>query len=96
MMQRRLKPITSQHALTTQTIHVAADGQSAKATTYFTGLHFGTGKWLGQQVTAWGRYEDELVRLPEGEGEGRWLVRRRECKFMGRLGEERVMNGEEG
>lgn len=97
-----LKHITSQHALTTQTIAVSSDGKSAKATTYFTGIHFGRGKWQGQQVTAWGKYVDDLVLLSSGEGEvlpgssGAWRIARREVEFMGRLGEEGVMAGEEG
>nr|POE54485.1 hypothetical protein CFP56_41423 [Quercus suber] len=94
----RLTPITSQHALTTQTIEIAEDGQSAKATTYFTGIHFGKGKWEGQQVTAWGKYVDVLQRF-EGPREvpgasGKWRIVQRECGFMGRLGEEGVMEAD--
>lgn len=96
----RLTPITSQHAVTTQKIEIAEDGKNAKATTYFTGIHFGKGKWLGQQVTAWGKYEDSLI-LTEVKSEvpgasGHWLVNRRVVTFMGRLGEEGVMEGEDG
>ncbi|RYO77889.1 hypothetical protein DL766_006310 [Monosporascus sp. MC13-8B] len=97
-IQKRLAPIASQHALTTQTISIAADGKTAEAVTYFTGIHFGQGKWKGKEVTAWGRYVDTLV-LFEGKGSlpgasGRWLISRREVVFMGCLGEERVMEGE--
>ncbi|RYP22713.1 hypothetical protein DL765_001563 [Monosporascus sp. GIB2] len=97
-IQKRLAPIASQHALTTQTISIAADGKTAEAMTYFTGIHFGQGKWKGNEVTAWGRYVDTLV-LFEGKeslpgASGRWLISRREVEFMGRLGEERVMEGE--
>ncbi|OQO02710.1 hypothetical protein B0A48_12239 [Cryoendolithus antarcticus] len=97
----RLKHITSQHALTTQTIEMAADGKTAETTTYFTGIHFGQGKWKGQQVTAWGRYVDHFVRVKADAAEdvlpgatGRWLIDKRETVFMGRLGEEGVMDGE--
>ncbi|KAK6439278.1 hypothetical protein LTR95_004514 [Oleoguttula sp. CCFEE 5521] len=97
----RLKHITSQHALTTQTIEIAADGKTAETTTYFTGIHFGQGKWKGQQVTAWGRYVDHFIRVRADEGEdvlpgatGKWLIDKRETVFMGRLGEEGVMEGE--
>lgn len=92
--------MTHQHALTTQSISIAPEGKSAKSTTYFTGIHFGKGKWQGQQVTAWGKYVDELV-LVSGHGEaevagasGKWRVKRRVVEFMGRLGEEGVMDGE--
>lgn len=94
----RLTPITSQHALTTQHIQISPDGKSADATTYFTGIHFGQGKWKGQQVTAWGKYVDRLVCTgsePELPGaSGQWRISRREVTFMGRFGEEGVMDGE--
>ena len=97
-----MTPITSQHALTTQHIEIAEDGKTAKATTYFTGIHFGTGKWKGQQVTAWGKYVDDLI-LVEGQDQsslpgasGQWLIKRREVGFMSRMGEEGVMRGEDG
>ena len=60
----------------------------------------GKGKWKGKEVTAWGRYVDKLV-LTSGKGDGgvpgssgKWLISRRETVFMGRLGEEGVMEGE--
>lgn len=80
---------------------IAADGKSAEAVTYFTGIHFGQGKWKGKEVTAWGMYSDQLVLVGGAEGEGvlpgasgKWLVSRRVVDFMGRLGEEGVMDGE--
>jgi len=94
----RLSPVTTQHALTTQHIEISEDGKSAHATTYFTGIHFGQGKWQGKEVTAWGKYIDQLIlnanetSLPGASGQ--WLIYRREVTFMGRLGEERVMDGE--
>ncbi|KAK5129411.1 hypothetical protein LTR08_003267 [Meristemomyces frigidus] len=99
-IQKRLAPISSQHALTTQHLAIAADGRSAEATTYFTGIHFGQGKWAGQQVTAWGKYVDTLTLFPESGvdvlpgSSGQWLVSRREVGFMARMGEEGVMEGE--
>lgn len=99
-IQKRLQHITSQHALTTQIINISGNGKTASATTYFTGIHFGQGKWKGQQVTAWGKYVDSLV-LTEGEekgapgASGKWLVSKRVVEFMGRLGEEGVMKGED-
>lgn len=77
---------------------MAADGKSAVATTYFTGIHFGKGKWEGKEVTAWGKYLDTLTLFEGKEGlpgaSGQWLVSKREVVFMGRLGEEGVMDGE--
>ncbi|KAK4544073.1 hypothetical protein LTR36_004571 [Oleoguttula mirabilis] len=99
-IKKRLTHITSQHALTTQHIVIAADGKSAQVTTYFTGVHFGKGKWEGQEVTAWGKYVDTLILFPEGKenvlpgSSGQWLVSKREVGFIKRLGEEGVMDGE--
>ncbi|KAK3114109.1 hypothetical protein LTR53_007894 [Teratosphaeriaceae sp. CCFEE 6253] len=97
-IQNRLAPVASQHALTTQQIEVAADGKSAEAITYFTGVHFGKGKWDGKEVTAWGKYTDTLT-LSEGKqalpgASGQWLISRREVSFTKRLGEEGVMDSE--
>ncbi|ORY67004.1 uncharacterized protein BCR38DRAFT_472526 [Pseudomassariella vexata] len=96
-IKRRLSPITSQHALTTQMLEIAEEGKSAKATTYFTGIHFGKGKWQGKEVTAWGKYVDDLVVVDGNPGvpgaSGKWLISRRDVVFMGRLGEEGVMQG---
>lgn len=67
----RLHAITSQHALTTQHIAISPSGTTANATTYFSGVHFGKGKWEGQTCTAYGKYIDELVLLPlASEGAG--------------------------
>ena len=38
-------------------------------------------------MTAYGRYVDELVKTGEG-----WKISKREVKFMGRVGEEKVMD----
>jgi hypothetical protein len=91
-----LTPVTTQHALTTQHIEIIEDGKHAKATTYFTGIHFGQGKWKGQQVTAWGKYLDDLVCVEDlnsslAGSSGHWKIEKREVTFMGRLGEEGVM-----
>ncbi|KXT01613.1 hypothetical protein AC578_8015 [Pseudocercospora eumusae] len=97
-IEKRLAAITSQHALTTQTIEVSEDGKTATATTYFTGIHFGKGKWQGQQVTAWGRYDDELVvtdaKASVPGASGHWMICKRSVTFQGRMGEEGVMDGE--
>ncbi|GAB7356845.1 hypothetical protein MBLNU459_g7719t1 [Dothideomycetes sp. NU459] len=100
-ISKRLAPVTTQHALTTQTITLSDDANTATATTYFTGVHLGRGKWEGQMVTAYGIYNDELVRKESGNGlfygpPPQWLVSKREVVFIGRVGEEGVMRGEEG
>jgi len=89
-IKERLSPITSQHALTTQFIEISQNGKEAgkeaSSITYFSGIHFGTKKWEGQSLTAYGRYVDELVKMGEV-----WKISKREVKFMGRVGEEKVM-----
>jgi hypothetical protein len=97
----RLKPVTTQHALTTQ--HLVVNATSANATTYFTGVHLGRGKWEGQLVTAYGKYVDELICVPaaqthnaeiEAGASGLWKISKRTVTFFGRVGEEGVMEGE--
>ncbi|OBW66928.1 MAG: Uncharacterized protein AUREO_029930 [Aureobasidium pullulans] len=98
-IQQRLKPVTTQHALTTQHLIIAPSSSSptAKATTYFTGVHLGRGKWEGQQVTAYGKYVDELVCIEgdavetEAGATGIWEISKRTVMFFGRVGEEGVM-----
>ncbi|CAD0107243.1 unnamed protein product [Aureobasidium uvarum] len=101
-IQQRLKPVTTQHALTTQ--HLLLDTATAKTTTYFTGVHLGRGKWAGQQVTAYGKYVDELICVSEAEAmdtdmeagaSGIWKIQSRTVTFFGRVGEEGVMEGED-
>ncbi|THY89096.1 hypothetical protein D6C92_07347 [Aureobasidium pullulans] len=59
------------------------------------------GKWEGQQVTAYGKYVDELVYVEEDVAEteagasGIWKIDKRTVTFFGRVGEEGVMTGEE-
>ncbi|KAK8062302.1 hypothetical protein PG997_014399 [Apiospora hydei] len=88
----RLKNIPTQHALTTQMVEIQPDGVTANATTYFTGIHFGRGKWQGHHLTSWGSYVDTLVR--DNGKPGNWLISKRTILFTERLGEERVMDGE--
>ncbi|KAH9829073.1 SnoaL-like domain, partial [Teratosphaeria destructans] len=100
-IEKRLSPVSSHHTLGTQIIEIAPDGRAAKARTYFTGVHFGRGRWEGKAVTAWGTYVDDLV-LVDGPAarnvlpgaSGQWLIKRRECLWTKRLGEEGVMEGE--
>ena len=78
--------------MTTQRILFESDDK-AKVITYFTGIHFGEGKWEGKEVTAYGRYDDQLIKVTV-EGQSIWRIRERKVSFMKRLGEERVMEGE--
>jgi len=105
LIKKRLAPVTPQHNLTTQHIEVAADGKTAKGTTYFIAVHFGRGKWEGKEVTAWGIYTDQLVCQPAASSEvdepdvlpgssGRWLISNRHVKWLARRGCEDVMKGE--
>ncbi|KAI5251241.1 hypothetical protein E4T42_04473 [Aureobasidium subglaciale] len=97
-IRQRLATVTTQHALTTQ--HLLVSNRTAKVTTYFTGVHFGRGKWVGKCVTAYGKYIDELVCVDGGEVEleegatGAWRIIERKVVFFGRVGEEGVMEGE--
>ncbi|KAF2657345.1 hypothetical protein K491DRAFT_330536 [Lophiostoma macrostomum CBS 122681] len=79
-IQSRLGPITTQHALTTQTItfqtpaHPPSNSspgsviKTANTITYFTGNHFGQGPHQGKVLTAYGKYVDELVCESVAEG----------------------------
>ena len=75
------------------TFHSKGMSETAQVVTYFTGIHFGQGKWEGKEVTAYGRYDDELVGV-KVQGEEKWLISKRKVSFMKRLGEEGVMEGE--
>lgn len=96
-----LHAITSQHALTTQSIAISASGDTAHATTYFSGVHFGKDEWEGQICTAYGKYIDELVLLKPNSNNfseervlagarGEWRVKKRTVEFMARIGEEGI------
>ena len=90
--------MTTQHALSTQTIEMSKDEKSAEAMTYFSGIHFGKGRWEGQEVTVYGKYIDTLIKdTTKGNllfPSTRWLISKRELVVMGRTGEVRVMEGE--
>lgn len=75
-------------------IEIQPDGVTAKATTYFTGVHFGRGKWQGQHLTSWGQYIDMLVRDDSVSKPGRWLISQRTLVFTERIGDERLMDEE--
>lgn len=74
-----LAPVHTQHALTTQLIDL--DGpQTASSKTYFTASHFGQGVYEGELLTAWGRYDDALVKTGSG-----WRVKTRTLVYMAPL-----------
>ncbi|OCL11105.1 hypothetical protein AOQ84DRAFT_353204 [Glonium stellatum] len=74
-----LASVHTQHALTTQLINI--DGpQTASSKTYFTASHFGLGVYEGEILTAWGRYEDGLIKTSEG-----WRVKTRTLVYMAPL-----------
>ncbi|KJX93460.1 hypothetical protein TI39_contig4311g00002 [Zymoseptoria brevis] len=97
----RFEHVTSQHALTTQTIELLAHGHGARAETYFTAVYFGQGVWEGQKVVFWGKFVDDLVKSDQyGRGGGtrddevgNWRVMRRVCEVVGQEGDERGMEG---
>ena len=73
---RSLAPVHTQHALTTQLIDL--DGpNTASSKTYFTASHFGQGVYEGELLTAWGRYDDALVKTSNG-----WRVKTRTLVYM--------------
>ena len=91
----RLSLVITQHALTTQTIAISDDGDTAEAITYVTGVHFGTGKWQGQHFNAWAKYTDSL-KLIVGTGalpgsSGKWVIYKRGLVTMHREGNEAIM-----
>ncbi|KAF2810137.1 uncharacterized protein BDZ99DRAFT_305394 [Mytilinidion resinicola] len=95
-IRARLGKVVTQHALTTQIITFNDDGKSASAETYFTGSHFGHGAFEGQVITAYGKYMDQLVccegAAPGMPGaSGLWLIKKREVRFMKRIGDEGIM-----
>lgn len=62
-------------------------------------MHFGKEEWAGQTCTAYGKYIDELVLLPESSASqekvlagasGEWRVKKRVVEFMARIGEEGI------
>ncbi|KAF2155864.1 hypothetical protein K461DRAFT_274902 [Myriangium duriaei CBS 260.36] len=70
---------------------------SASVMTYFTATHFGKGQWTGKTLTTYGKYIDELVMVGDDDdqedelGVGHWRIRRREVRFMSRVGDERIV-----
>lgn len=62
-------------------------------------MHFGKHEWEGQTCTAYGKYIDEFVLLPESVTDkervlagasGEWRVKKRVVEFMARIGEEGI------
>ena len=47
-LELNLRPVLSQHALSTQVIEISTGGKSAKSVTYYTASHFGQGAKVGK------------------------------------------------
>ena len=94
-----LGPLTTQHALTTQTITFTSP-TTASTTTYFTGYHFGQGPHEGEVLTAFGKYVDTFECIPVGSlasesvpgASGNWRIAERTVVFMKRIGNEKIMS----
>jgi hypothetical protein len=70
-----LRPVTTQHSLTTQIVDVLTKN-TASAMTYFI-ANFGKGNLTGQYLTVYGRYEDQFVLEKDG-----WRIDRRQVLYM--------------
>ncbi|KAF1984373.1 hypothetical protein K402DRAFT_381074 [Aulographum hederae CBS 113979] len=75
-LEASLAPVTSVHSITTQLIDFH-DDDTVSSLTYYTAAQFGTGSLEGELVSAWGRYEDELVRTLVG-----WRISKRQLVYM--------------
>jgi ketosteroid isomerase-like protein len=78
-LSSNLVNLTTQHSLTTQSIHVLSEGR-ADATTYFIATHFGIDEtiYAGKVLWAYGRYEDQLKVTNNGV----WKVYHRHLIYM--------------
>jgi hypothetical protein len=81
-LQKAIGHVTTFHALSTQAIHLASNGDTAEATTYVSASHY-----LGDKsFFAKARYFDKLLRVVDGEeegGEGKWLIESRYVTMVG-------------
>jgi hypothetical protein len=77
-LHKAIGHVSTFHALSTQVIHLVGEDK-AEATTYCTASH-----WSGEKsFFAEARYFDKLVRVAEGENEGKWLIEDRFVTMMG-------------
>lgn len=51
-LRNSLAPVTTQHALTSQLLHIHEGGTIARSATYYTATHFGTGDFYNQVCQA--------------------------------------------
>ncbi|KAJ2972136.1 hypothetical protein NQ176_g7329 [Zarea fungicola] len=76
-LKASLAPVTTQHSYGTQVIDVTSS-KSALSVTYFIANHFGIGVHAGKIATAYGQYQDTLVKQS-----GKWRISRRNLVYMG-------------
>lgn len=75
-LKASLAPVTTQHSYGTQVIDVTSS-KSALSVTYFIANHFGIGVHAGKIATAYGQYQDTLVKQS-----GKWRISRRNLVYM--------------
>ena len=73
-LETHLKGLVSHHSLTTQSVVVGENRDTASATSYLIANFFGQGDLARQVLTNYGQYADTLVRDP---GTGGWKVNNR-------------------
>jgi hypothetical protein len=76
-LQSSLAPVMTQHSFGTQVIDVLTPN-TAISVTYVTATHFGVGEYTGQIVTAYGHYQDALIR----QSDGTWRISNRNFVYM--------------
>lgn len=79
-VQNMVGSLQTQHALSTQLIEHTGE-KTAQATTYGRAIHFGVGKDEGKCVTAWGMYQDDLVK-DIFDGREDWRIAERKVIFQ--------------
>lgn len=79
-VQSMVGTLQTQHALSTQLIELTGE-TTAEATTYGRAVHFGVGEDQGKEVTAWGMYQDKLVKAVF-DGREDWRISERKVIFM--------------
>ncbi|KAI4949865.1 hypothetical protein J4E86_007820 [Alternaria arbusti] len=108
-IKNRLGPVRTHHNLTTQTITFRSDAQTARAVTYFQGVHFGQGPHEGKMLCAYGKYVDDMVMLEAKNGDcdgvrgasGVWRIKDRTyngpilASVISLLGQELTVEDEE-
>lgn len=79
-VQSMIGTLQTQHALSTQLIELTGE-TTAEATTYGRAVHFGVGEDEGKKATAWGIYQDKLVKAVF-DGREEWRISERKAIFL--------------